>query len=663
MADSSVVMVYGVAIFAALIFAGFLLRSVKKLIFIAFGMAMVFFVGNHVFAADPNADGKAFAESMKGSVNNSATNANPEDVPHYEGQDVPETQYYNSGAGIEDQAKIKAADDPTAEYISNSHYSRPQFDIDRETDPLFKRHEEISDKAYSLTDTYQGCVELPVGNKDKTIETTDTCTVVGYQETIEFDCTISKTGKCKNSLAGQPLEFEKSDFEVSGSGGFSVNKVNNRTFELKSSRRSGRCSTYKNKVKFWVSDPAVMTEFYADLWKYDDGMHVYVNGDLVISTHKNTSRTNGTYVQVQGSCEGNRLWSKSGSVDFRPHLKAGWNEIEVRHVVAGKGPVYLRVRAMNAHPCDPEFSLSRSCPAGESPSPDGPVSKICISGPGTRMIQGFPVWQSCWGWKESYEKLSAPLFDRDIKCDQLEEAGCGVSTSKCNEYGGGFCANQTLTYTCPKVVPDRTVSLCGEQLSCEDGNCTEEYKQSIDATEDFKRAATNSAVANEIASQFDFDTVSVFSGDDKTCKKHDFGYMDCCKDSGWGGDIGFSECSTEEKELGLAKEADSTHYVGKYESGSWPDERTYKVYCVYPSKLARIIVEQGNKQLGRNYGSAKSPRCYGFTLEELEELDFEKMDLSEFYEDVEQAAANGSVPNPAAVTAELKEKIEQMGGQ
>ncbi|MCG8437978.1 MAG: conjugal transfer protein TraN [Pseudomonadales bacterium] len=673
MADSSVVMVYGLGISAALIFAGLVLRSVKKLIFIALGMAMVLFVGNHVFAADPNADGKAFAESMQGSVNNSATNANPEDVPHYEGQDVPETQYYNSGAGIEDQARIKAADDPTAEYISNSHYSRPQFDIDRENDPLFQRHEEISDKAYSLTDTYQGCVELPVGSGDTAGETTDTCNVIGYQEPVEFDCTLSQTGVCTNPLAGHPKEYEIDDFQISGAGGLSGKKLDARTFEFKTGNnsRSGNCKGFTNTIKFWVEDPSKVEQFELHRLVYDDSVDVSLNGHLVASAMGSNIKYNGTklphyeyvFLGLIKNCEFSNNFNKKPAKDIREHLIPGWNEIKILHTVGGAGNVNVIIKAMTLHPCEPEFSYSRSCPAGESPSIDGPVSKTCTSGPGTQLVQGFPVWQPCWEWQETYEKLSAPLFDRDIKCDQLEEDGCGVISSHCNDYGSGFCANQTLTYTCPGTVPDRTVLLCGEQLSCEDGNCTEEYKTKIDATEDFKRAATHSAVANEIASEFNFETVSVFKGDDKKCKKHDFGYADCCKDGGWGTDAGFSQCSTEEKELGVAKEADSTHYVGSYDSGSWPDERTYKVYCVYPSKLARIIVEQGNKLLGRGYGSAKHPVCRGFTLEELESLDFEQMDLSEFYEDVEQAAANGSVPNPAAVTAELKEKIEQMGGQ
>ena len=47
--------------------------------------------------------------------------------------------------------------------------------------------------------------------------------------------------------------------------------------------------------------------------------------------------------------------------------------------------------------------------------------------------------------------------------------------------------------------------------------------------------------------------------------------------------------------------------------------------------LARIINEQGRVQVGKSWGSAQGPDCAGFTIAELQSLDFAAMDLSEFY--------------------------------
>ena len=41
-------------------------------------------------------------------------------------------------------------------------------------------------------------------------------------------------------------------------------------------------------------------------------------------------------------------------------------------------------------------------------------------------------------------------------------------------------------------------------------------------------------------------------------------------------------------------------------------------YCAFNSSLARIIQEQGREQLGISWGSAESPKCRGFTVEEFQ---------------------------------------------
>jgi conjugal transfer mating pair stabilization protein TraN len=50
--------------------------------------------------------------------------------------------------------------------------------------------------------------------------------------------------------------------------------------------------------------------------------------------------------------------------------------------------------------------------------------------------------------------------------------------------------------------------------------------------------------------------------------------------------------------------------------------------------LARILNEQGRAQLGRSWGGAESPDCSGFTVAQLQSLDFSRMDLTEFYAEI-----------------------------
>lgn len=68
--------------------------------------------------------------------------------------------------------------------------------------------------------------------------------------------------------------------------------------------------------------------------------------------------------------------------------------------------------------------------------------------------------------------------------------------------------------------------------------------------------------------------------------------------------------------------------------------------CCFNSKLARILNEQGRAQLGMAWGGAQSPSCSGFTVAQLQALDFSRMNLSEFY-----ASIVPTVPAASAVQA------------
>lgn len=106
-----------------------------------------------------------------------------------------------------------------------------------------------------------------------------------------------------------------------------------------------------------------------------------------------------------------------------------------------------------------------------------------------------------------------------------------------------------------------------------------------------------------------------------------------------------SEMSEGEKSLAYRRGANLCVYVGQYCSkkvkiGFISLCRTKKkTYCCFNSKLARIINVEGRKQIGNvGWGSAKNPRCEGFTLEEFNSIDISKMDLSEFVNEITQNA-------------------------
>lgn len=96
-------------------------------------------------------------------------------------------------------------------------------------------------------------------------------------------------------------------------------------------------------------------------------------------------------------------------------------------------------------------------------------------------------------------------------------------------------------------------------------------------------------------------------------------------------------CNQAEQSLALKKGQRLCTFVGSYRQGRI-FRRSYEGYCCYNSRLARIVQEQGRQQLGRGYGSPQNPDCTGLTPEELEQIDFAQIDLSEFIAEVQSRA-------------------------
>ncbi|PZQ01884.1 MAG: conjugal transfer protein TraN [Variovorax paradoxus] len=120
-------------------------------------------------------------------------------------------------------------------------------------------------------------------------------------------------------------------------------------------------------------------------------------------------------------------------------------------------------------------------------------------------------------------------------------------------------------------------------------------------------------------------------------------------------------CDAEEGQLSMKEGAGLCHAVGTYCSScirvlgrcvSCITHTTNK--CCFNSALARIIQQQGRQQLGKGWGSARNPDCSGFTVAQLQQLDFARMDLSEFY-----AAIVPTLPDARAVQGR---NLDRAGG-
>jgi conjugal transfer mating pair stabilization protein TraN len=100
-------------------------------------------------------------------------------------------------------------------------------------------------------------------------------------------------------------------------------------------------------------------------------------------------------------------------------------------------------------------------------------------------------------------------------------------------------------------------------------------------------------------------------------------------------------CDQEDMETGMLRGSGMCHEIGSYCTAKILGICIQKAWghCCFNTELGRIIQEQGRPQLisfnGVGWGTPKAPYCRGFTPDEFQALDFSKMDLSEYYADIE----------------------------
>ena len=141
--------------------------------------------------------------------------------------------------------------------------------------------------------------------------------------------------------------------------------------------------------------------------------------------------------------------------------------------------------------------------------------------------------------------------------------------------------------------------------------------------------------------------IYIFNGKPSQCRPPGIStlYFNCCDTNP--GSLWFiqNRCGTQEAMTVRQVAKKQCHYIGDYCQQDWwlvgCVQRAY-VYCCFGSELGRIIQEQGRPQLisfnATGWGTPEQPDCRGFTPEEFQHLDFSKIDLSEYINDMEVAS-------------------------
>ncbi|GLR77540.1 conjugal transfer protein TraN [Azospirillum oryzae] len=110
-------------------------------------------------------------------------------------------------------------------------------------------------------------------------------------------------------------------------------------------------------------------------------------------------------------------------------------------------------------------------------------------------------------------------------------------------------------------------------------------------------------------------------------------------------------CEKEEFELNAQKQLKNCHQVGSYcnskVAGVCIEKR--ESYCCFNSPLSRIIQEQVRPQIGLSWGTPKDPDCRGITTDEIQLVDWSKVNLDEW---LGLLAETGHLPTDSNVSVE-----------
>jgi conjugal transfer mating pair stabilization protein TraN len=261
------------------------------------------------------------------------------------------------------------------------------------------------------------------------------------------------------------------------------------------------------------------------------------------------------------------------------------------------------------------------------------------AGPETQSIQGSSIFRDCWE-----KRLFFSCGDKeDSKCARLRESGAQIYEKKClkqsplNEHE---CDLWEKVYRVSgERIHNSTVSVFqGEAIWGLEGS----FDSSYEANTDFGSAVTTLSVLSDLkqnieetGTDFSNGKGEVFRGQAKKCQRSfvEGAFFDCCqKMKGVAVASKLCHCSSEEKDLAVLREEGKCHYIGTYTKMLGTEK--IQSFCCFPTKLARVIQEQGREQLKLHWGSAEHPDCSGFTVQQLRNIDCGKLDLNEVVRDL-----------------------------
>lgn len=601
-----------------------------------------------VLSADPAFEagasfGKSNASAGTGSLKN--PDAVTGSIPGYSAN-PPESSYYGDvqggDGGLSGKGQAALGGNDAAQSVISAGNTNPVPTIDPNAPFITIGKNAEAGSEGVLDGTSKQCTDVTVSKStfenfqcDKDVASVEACTR-----------TATAGGHTTTTTEQKTLTLSAADAVISYDGGSSM------TFAFVSTETGPIISahfywkegdTKAGKINWWgISEKMIGKQFD---WPVPSaaGYHLTKDAPLPAATYTSTSCTSGNKDRCEKHIRETIEGFKSGEV---------------------KATVVITMNAVT-ETFVPEVTWKTSC--GLDTSKVKKTTSTCTTAGGNKTVvnngKSYQVHSDCWQYTDNYVVPSNSTGN----CGTLmTNPKCTASTSRCVETTDGQCTHMSYTYQCQKTWQSGGL-VCGGDYICKTGDCNEANgagNSGFDVAV-AKLAGLASAAEDVKGDQSQID-VKAFTGKAMSCRKAFAGFSNCCKDSGWGQDTGLAACNSNELAIGKAKAKKVTVIVGERCDRQVLGACVQKsqVYCVFDGKLARIIQEQGRRdQLGVKFGSGNSPDCRGITVPELQKIDFDKINFSDFYEDLMK---NQKVPDTAVQVKQIKDRIaaqvKQQGG-
>jgi len=631
-------------------------------------------------------EGKALADSLtSGSVTIATDPDQKTNVPGY----TPEAEsealanpYQSDPAGMGDAAAAAVETNDAGKMVYDAYTTRPQYNIDPETDPLITTMEEVAAQAQQ---NYTECQTIQVCTKEGT--ETKTCTEtlgVNYYTCNAYTVGTPTVTPCWASVPVQSYAFNS---VVAGVWLYQTVKVtacnDNRTFDMYTDVHD--CTPGWAYVNVPADGDGLwhpLPDHVSDWWSGGCNLKFYNNwykggctnncAGSVDPACTETCTYQFAFSQTDYRCallpcpfdgsqlckytcttwgydtDGNQVckaWALDTPVSYGASSYCGLTGWHWTSFSFSWKPARCTLDNQSTDDqCGPY--VAQNCTLTDSVCVDAgcktyayPCNEICLD---------------CWNYQKTYACASPVASD----CQSLRDQGCYQGDQgTCIAYdANGVCTQKQYIYTCPVCLEYSSVLQCGGDIYCMDGNPTC-YAAAEAANQDLALTASHIGWLEQMANDFDATGNIIFKGETGKCRE-DFAqaFQDCCDLHG----ILVDGCTTAERELQSKRQNGLCHYVGRYCSNEidlglaeiciqYTDS-----FCCFKSRLSRIIHEQGRPQLGIGWGSPESPDCRGFAPFELQAIDFSQIDFSEYY-----AYIQATVPVQSDTLSEALTKFQE----